>query len=182
MEIKSMRNAEISRRGASTKEASKTIKIDAQTTITDASGNVKTAKNLLKVLTILISLLLGYSSTFAQSGGNGTIGTPYLISNIPDWNWFANYIAGSSNGGAGQYFELTQDIGEQNPVTMPVGIMFLPNGQNQTLPSSGTFDGNNKTIYINIDMNLTVMNHYSLFPIISGNVTIKNLTVRRDYR
>jgi len=139
----------------------------------------KTITNIvISVLTVVgMFLIVGtsiYSAPYSSGLGDGSANNPYIILNLQDWNDFATDIAGQgnvANGGAGVYFKLTADLGSENPadrVTRPIGdgsygVFFR-----------GTFDGNNKTVWVDINMSAMSL---GLFCRLDG-ATIKDLTVR----
>ena len=90
--------------------------------------------------------------------GEGTAGSPYLIESVEDWEDLANSIA-LGNTYVDKYFQLTKDI----EVTMTVGVDFRN-------AFCGTFDGDNKTI----TLNLTGGDYLAPFSH-TKNATIKNL-------
>lgn len=90
--------------------------------------------------------------------GEGTAGSPYLIESVEDWEDLANSIA-FGNTYVDKYFLLTKDI----KVTMTVGVDFRN-------AFCGTFDGDNKTI----TLNLTGGDYLAPFSH-TKNATIKNL-------
>lgn len=78
--------------------------------------------------------------------GYGTETNPFTISNLTDWNNFANNVTNDGYDFAGTFVELEENIGDNlNPVTTIVG-----NNDNRF---AGTFDGLNHTIYLNINLN-----------------------------
>ena len=168
-----MLKANFVRRDAVTKvtdRASKLVKVDASTRITDVSGKVKTAGKLLKVLMILISLMLGYASANAQfSGGNGDPGNPYLLSNIDDWNDFADYVNNNVGYFNTKHYKLTGDIGSADPTDRVTTMAASTN------IFRGSFDGGGFTVWLDINPSITTPN-VGLFGCVAG-VTIKNLTV-----
>ena len=95
--------------------------------------------------------------------GSGTSSDPYVIKNINHWNTFANANNHEAFYRSGTYIKLDADI---SGVTTTVGT--------QEHPFKGTFNGNNKTLTVNI--NETSTQGTALFREISG-ATIKNLSV-----
>ncbi|MBQ9666941.1 MAG: hypothetical protein IJV33_10790 [Bacteroidaceae bacterium] len=95
--------------------------------------------------------------------GAGTSGDPYLISSADDWNKFArNVNLGRSY--SGKYVKLADDISVSNVVGD-----FQSNDSYQ--PFSGIFDGNGKTLTINLS---NQSRFAAPFKCVSG-ATIKNL-------
>ena len=74
--------------------------------------------------------------------GSGTSSDPYLISSVDAWNLLADQVA-AANTYSGKYFQLTADIS----VTKSVGYY---SSASEYKPFRGTFDGNGKTITINL--------------------------------
>ena len=102
-------------------------------------------------------------NVFAQSGGNGSTGNPFRISNMTDWEWFAT--DGYQETAPNNHFRLTADIGcEDDPVTQMVVGGF-----------AGTFDGNGRTVWVRIE---SVGVSVGLFSTIDENTTIRDLSVR----
>ena len=130
---------------------------------------------LIIAAVILVSLALvlcvsadgAWNGTVATkfAGGNGTIGSPYLISNASEWAYFSEYAPKNP----GKYYKLTADItfntgdattwGEEfDGIDMTpyiVGNWYTPAGdpvpgnpdaEAASAPFIGTFDGNGKTI------------------------------------
>ncbi|MBO7557366.1 MAG: InlB B-repeat-containing protein [Bacteroidaceae bacterium] len=95
--------------------------------------------------------------------GSGTASDPYLISSIDQWNTFANANNYKMFYDSDKHIELGADI---SGVTTTVGT--------QEHPFKGTFNGNNKTLTVNI--NETSTQGTAPFREING-ATIKNLTV-----
>ena len=100
----------------------------------------------------------------AYPTGSGTSSDPYLISSIDQWNTFANANNYKMFYDSDKHIELGADI---SGVTTTVGT--------QAYPFQGTFNGNQKTLTVNI--NETSTQGTALFREISG-ATIKNLTVK----
>ncbi len=96
--------------------------------------------------------------------GSGTASDPYRISSIDQWNTFANANNYKMFYDSDKHIELGADI---SGVTTTVGT--------QAYPFQGTFNGNQKTLTVNI--NETSTQGTALFREISG-ATIKNLTVK----
>ncbi|MBQ3419027.1 MAG: hypothetical protein IJH31_02710 [Erysipelotrichaceae bacterium] len=98
--------------------------------------------------------------------GYGTETNPFTISNLTDWNNFANNVTNDGYDFAGTYVSLNENIGDStNPVTTIVG-----NNDNRF---AGTFDGLNNIIYLNINLNSGV--DTGAFSGIAG--IVKNLVI-----
>ena len=125
---------------------------------------------LHKSLMLLSFVFIFASTAFAQSGGTGTSGDPYLISNLADLQTLSTT---TSLWSAGLYFEQTADIDAAGatPAITPIG--------NNTDNFFGNYDGkdfaiNNLTIYK--DPTAGSSNSVGLFGKISG-ATIQNLVL-----
>ena len=99
--------------------------------------------------------------------GDGTVGNPYLIEDIVDWNLFAGRI---NNGDSfeGMNVKLAENIGS---VTSPVTMMA---GKDETYCFKGIFDGNGKTMIVAYNTTESVCAPFRYV----NNATIKNLTVQ----
>ena len=139
-----------------------TVETNKRSGWTILARKMKVPKMKLLLLLVCISLL-GYTSVFAQSGGDGSPGNPWRISNMQDWTWFAN--SGFGIPSPVNNFRLTADIGcEDDPVTQMVVGGF-----------AGTFDGNGRTVWVRIE---SVGVSVGLFSTIDENTTIRDLSVR----
>ena len=101
-------------------------------------------------------------------GGDGSETDPYLIGTIEEWNDFA-FLVGCNIDFDDEYLKLEADIGtQQNPVTHMVG------GDASNYKSfKGTLDGDNHTLTINIDTNVS---YPGAFRYLDG-AEIKNLKI-----
>ena len=136
---------------------------------------------LKKVFAVLITVCMMFVMlpvrAFAEDtilNGSGTEDDPYMIFSVEDWNTFADMInddAGVYNGMySDKYYMLGDDIGSpDDPVTRIVGYY------NSEDSFQGTFDGNGKTLYVEIEN--TERQGTAPFRDVSG-ATIMNLTVR----
>ena len=128
-------------------------------------------KQAYKLLTILLFFFVCVSNGNAQtlSKGSGTETDPYLIESESDWNTFASDV----NGGypySGKYVKLVADIS----VSTMVGASTHPYDVGVIKPFAGTFDGNGKTLVIDIK---DVEDAYiAPFRFLDG-ATIKNIKV-----
>ncbi len=133
-----------------------------------------TTKNRLArvAMTLLVALLTSVTGAWAQSlSGSGTATEPYVINDATDWATFAADVNGgySYEGETVKLSDLFDN--SSSAVTDIVGV----NGDNNANKSfKGTFDGNNKTLHVNITD--TEAQGAAPFRNISG-ATIKNLTV-----
>lgn len=101
---------------------------------------------------------------FAESFTLGSIETPYTISNITEWNLFAEQVRGGKNF-SGDFVRLLADL-----TGVTSGMLAGASGK----PFSGIFDGNGHTIGIGTISSAAAGT--SLFPYANG-ATFKNLTV-----
>jgi hypothetical protein len=125
-------------------------------------------KFTLSTLLAISFFLYGSGNIFAQSGGTGTSGDPYLISNLADLQWLSN-SANSAQWASGKYFEQTADIDAAGatPAITPIG--------NGTTQFSGNYDGG----YFTID-NLTISGGTADYQGLFGytlNSTIQNVVL-----
>ena len=96
--------------------------------------------------------------------GNGTAGNPFKIADKADWETFAKNINAGTN--ASSYYQLTEDIGLTEPVTVIVGDA-------DANPFRGNFDG--KGHKLNVDITSTAL-YAAPFQYVNG-ATIQNLRV-----
>lgn len=101
---------------------------------------------------------------FAESFTLGSIETPYTISNITEWNLFAEQVRGENNF-SGKFVRLLVDL---------TGVSSANLAGASGKPFAGTFDGNGHTISIGTISSAPAGT--SLFPYANG-ATFKNLTV-----
>lgn len=123
--------------------------------------------------------LLNWDGTVADSfaGGDGTQGSPYLISNAAQ---LARCVTLGGNETAGKYFKLTNNIVinedlKNNPTSWYHTVYNAP-ADNRTF--NGTFDGNGFTVsglYHNGDSG--AFGAVGLFPAITVSTRIKNLGI-----
>lgn len=96
-----------------------------------------------------------------------TEATPYLLANAVDYEAYAAAVNGGDNM-SGKYAKLTADIGtEEAPVTTAIGTS---NSKNYY---AGNFDGNGKTVWVNISVNHAA----GAIAYLAGG-SVKSLTVR----
>ena len=92
-------------------------------------------KQLLFVLTFLLSMVQGVWADGLSLSGTGEEGDPYIIGSSDDWDALATEVNSNKQSFAGKYFQL----GENITVTTMLGI------QNQ-IKFAGNFDGKGKTL------------------------------------
>ncbi len=103
--------------------------------------------------------------SLVQMAGVGSESRPFVISNLVDYNNFADSVVGGENFGD-KYVILSNNIGSlNNPVTNIIG--------NASNYFAGTFDGTNHTLYLNINLNSGV--DTGAFSGIAG--IVKNLVI-----
>ncbi len=149
-------------------------------------------RNYMIRLVLLLFAVISGQSMKAQtfSGGKGTETDPYQIASLGDWNTLAYAIVGNSdqaaNDFAGKYFKMTADIGTvANPVTIPLGKQVGPDKKNDRKRFAGHFDGNHKTLTVDINNENNNDNNdwfyynasYCAPFAYAQNITIKDLTV-----
>ena len=94
-----------------------------------------------------------------------TEATPYLLANAADYEAYAAAVNGGDNM-SGKYVKLTADIGtEEAPITVAIGAT--------KKYFAGSFDGNGKTVWVNISVNHAA----GAIAYLEGG-SVKNLTVR----
>jgi hypothetical protein len=104
-----------------------------------------------------------------QLAGDGTAESPFLITNADDWSIFASHINVGSN--ADKYYQLSDSFDNMtDAITETVGLR-------DDYPFSGTFDGNLKTLNVNI--NSTAMGIYVNEQGVAPFHYIKNATIKR---
>ena len=90
---------------------------------------------------------------------------PYLLANAADYEAYAAAVNGGDNM-SGKYAKLTADIGtEEAPITVAIGAT--------KKYFAGSFDGNGKTVWVNISVNHAA----GAIAYLAGG-SVKNLTVR----
>ena len=110
-------------------------------------------------------------------GGNGTEASPYLIYTAAELAYLAN-STNSGNNYSGEYFKLMSNINLNNLEWTPIGKDVLTAFSSGYIPQytfSGTFDGNNFTIY-----NLVIKNNNTSFAGLFGTANgaaIRNLSI-----
>ena len=148
--------------------------ISGNTLTTTATGTVEIRASITGGgATASVNYTESFSITVMPFGGNGSSGTPYLITNVTDLRKMSELInAGTSPyADAGKHFRLTDNI------TLPASDM--GNFGNHTQIGTninrfrGHFDGNNKTIS-NLTINNTNSYYVGLFGCVE-NGTIQNL-------
>ena len=114
--------------------------------------------------------------TLGYSGGDGTSGSPYQISNEADLQALADNV-NAGNNMTGVYFVMTHDIAI-------AAASWIPIGKDEAHPFRGVFDGNGRTIsgMTVIDINTVVLNSVGdetafagLFGYIGNGGTVKNV-------
>ena len=110
-------------------------------------------------------LFLFTSPVFAAITGSGTRTDPFIISTVADWNTFASNINSGTN--ASSYYKLSDSFdNSSNPITTMCGI-------HEEKYFNGVFDGNGKTLYVQLSSTQKYAAPFSY----ARNATINNLTV-----
>ena len=99
--------------------------------------------------------------------GNGTEGSPYLISSIENWNYLM-YQVSLGDTFSEKHFQLAGNV----KIHKMIGE-YSGDGAGQQKPFSGTFDGNGKTLTLDLEGSGS---HIAPFACIQ-NATIKNLVL-----
>jgi gliding motility-associated-like protein len=124
-----------------------------------------------KFSSIFFFLLFLFFNSIAlgQSGGNGSEGSPYLISTVNDFKWIADVVNTGTLTDTSSFFKQTQDIDflSENDLT-PIG------GGSSSLSFSGVYDGNGHSL-LNITMN-GATDKFGIFGVVNNGI-IKNLKV-----
>ena len=128
-------------------------------------------KEYLKLARITLCILTSFATvpTWATGGtmtGSGTDTDPFIIADAQDWATFASNISNSID--ADKYYKLADDFNDFNNADNPVREMIR--GE-----FNGHFDGNGKTIYVDIHNN-EEDGAAALFSVIRG-ATIENLNM-----
>ncbi len=98
-------------------------------------------KNIYTVTTLLLALVLGANTIFAQEptpvqpSGAGTSGDPYLVASLENLYWITQ-----NSSSWDKYFKQTADIDASSSSGWASGAGFSPIG-NSTIAFSGTYDG-----------------------------------------
>lgn len=110
-------------------------------------------KQIITVIALLISTIaLGQ---VVPLSGSGTVENPYIIKNYVEWNSFAESVNGENGFTAynyeGKYIKLAEDIGSPTElcnIKMVGWFEFAGTWVGHAF--AGNFDGNGKTLYVNI--------------------------------
>ena len=98
------------------------------------------------ILLVTVLLTLTAQTAWATITGDGSAETPYIISDASDWNTFASNVSNGTESYEGKYVRLADTFDNSaNPVTAST----MAGTSNH--PFKGTFDGNGKTLTVNID-------------------------------
>ena len=147
---------------------------------------MRLAKRIIAVFIAAIMVISTMPITALAFSGSGTEANPYIIASTADWNTLADNID-SGTDYSGKYFRLTNDISVSRRLgTNNHGKWADANASEDSVnihSFSGTFDGNNHTLTVNInDIVQTdpevVYGHASAPFSATKNATIKNLFVK----
>ena len=95
-------------------------------------------------MTLLLALFTTIGA-WATITGDGTKDSPYVLNTVDDWATFAGWINSSKSNSTyfNKYFKLSDSWdNSSSPVTVAVGT--------KSNPFVGVFDGNGKTLFVNI--------------------------------
>ena len=136
---------------------------------------LKTTKdNEVEVNTIVDMGTIGWKLSTGLEG-EGTEASPYIISNLGEWNAFTMSV-NLGNHYAGKFVSLGFDIVEpMDPVTTPIGYWLAADDQAYF---SGSFLGNDHTIKVALDGdNCKAQTYVALFGVVDEGATVKDLKV-----
>ena len=139
-----------------------------------------TMQNFKILITIVFTVFVSVTTQAANGnwGGDGSLNTPYTISDAADLAKLATDVNGGTSYG-GKYFLLTADIDLSNYAS---GTGWTPIGTNLTSGYSqpafaGIFDGNYHSIK-NLKINQPSTAYYvGLFGYLNNSAVVKNLTI-----
>ena len=132
-------------------------------TVKPVTTNVARSGRL--VLTLIVTLLTS-ATAWAEITGSGTAAEPYVLNEAADWATFASNVYNGTN--ADKFYKLSDTWDNTaSAVTATVGT--------ESHPFTGTFDGNSKTLTVNISETST--QGTAPFRYISGGAVIKKVTI-----
>jgi hypothetical protein len=106
------------------------------------------------------------STSFSFSGGNGTISSPFEISNITQLQ--------NINNNTDAHYILINDIEANETINWNLGQGFIPIG-NHSSPFNGTIDGKGYSIF-NLSVNRSSEDYIGLFGWIEENARVSNIS------
>lgn len=128
-------------------------------------------KGTISRLVLVILLVQAGIALAKYSGGDGSSGNPYKISDVNDWKELM-----SSSGDWGKSFEMISDVNLAGVTVTPVG--------NSTIKFRGVFDGNNHIIS-NLVINKPNSDNVGLFGYVEEgeikNLGLKNIFIKGHY-
>lgn len=106
--------------------------------------------------------------------GEGTEASPYVISNLGEYNAFAASV-NLGNPYEGKYVKLNEDISD---IQTPVGYYVAADEQ---FPFAGVFQGENHKLSLNLDgANCKVANYVAAFGLVDAGAVIKDLVIEGE--
>ena len=125
------------------------------------------------LMTCMPNNMVYVSAASSFSGGSGTEDDPYILKNAADFKQLATDVNGGTSY-EGKYFKVSDQVTE--PIALSTDGGFVPIGTvlngNDFRYFGGVFDGNGKTI----DLNLSGTEHVGLFGYLGSGAVIKNIT------
>ncbi len=125
----------------------------------------------LCMLMSLVPYTMVYADSTFSGGGSGTENDPYIIANADDFIKLATDVNNNGITYQGTYFKVSDEVTE--PIVLTTDGGFSPIGTSSN-KFNGTFDGNDKTVTLNLDLSTT--DYVGLFGYCDSKSVIKNVT------
>lgn len=137
----------------------------------NASGESASERIVSEEIVSEVNVFLENTASGATfSSGSGTENDPYIIGNADDFKKLAEDVNGGTSY-EGYYFKVSDDV--TDPIELSSSEGFEPIGKTD-YPFEGTFDGNGKTVKLNLD--LSSKGEVGLFGNCGSKSVIKNVT------